>query len=213
MAALRALVLLVCCGLSAAWQGAGLAVRPAASRSASSAINMKHPEYFTRLQRAQTGRLRLCVSRCACATAPCGQRIQLSGSRYASGCTNGSLAPATADAFLFSASSSACSACSLLMLLPPRALACRSNNHIYGQVIDDSKGEVVCAASTMEKDVREADGANGGNQEAATNVGKRLGERALAKGVTTVAFDRNGKKYHGRVKALADGARSAGLSF
>ena len=86
----------------------------------------------------------------------------------------------------------------------------RSNNHIYGQVIDDSKGHVVCAASTMEADLRETPGHN---QAAAAVVGKRLGERALKKGVEKVHFDRNGKKYHGRVKALADGAREAGLSF
>ena len=85
-----------------------------------------------------------------------------------------------------------------------------SNNHIYGQVIDDSKSTVVCAASTMEKDERDT---YGGNCAAATAVGKRLGERALAKGVEKVYFDRNGKPYHGRVKALAEGAREAGLSF
>ena len=86
----------------------------------------------------------------------------------------------------------------------------RSNNHIYGQIIDDSKDAVLAAASTMEKDVKET---KGGNCEAATAVGKRLAERALAKGIKKVTFDRNGKPYHGRVAALADGAREGGLDF
>ena len=77
-------------------------------------------------------------------------------------------------------------------------------------MIDDSKDSVVCAASTMEESLRES---NGGNCAAAASVGKLLGERALAKGVEKVHFDRNGKPYHGRVKALAEGAREAGLSF
>lgn len=86
----------------------------------------------------------------------------------------------------------------------------RSNNHIYGQVIDDAKDAVLVASSTMEKDLKET---YGGNCAAAATVGKRLGERALAKGITKVHFDRNGKPYHGRIKALADGAREAGLDF
>jgi large subunit ribosomal protein L18 len=86
----------------------------------------------------------------------------------------------------------------------------RSNQHIYGQVIDDSKGHIVCAASTMEPPLRAEPGSNCG---AADKVGKLLGERALAKGIEKVHFDRNGKKFHGRVKALAEGARQAGLSF
>ena len=90
--------------------------------------------------------------------------------------------------------------------------ACSSNNHIYAQVIDDSKGAVLCSASTMEKDVRE-ESKSGGNCDAATAVGKRIGARALEKGIQKVFFDRNGKKYHGRVAALADGAREAGLAF
>ena len=93
-----------------------------------------------------------------------------------------------------------------------RAQPCRSNNHIYAQVIDDAKGDVICAASTLEKDVRE-EGKYGGNCEAATGVGKRIGARAMEKGVQKVHFDRNGKPYHGRIAALADGAREAGLSF
>jgi len=109
---------------------------------------MKHSEYYQRLQRAEAGRLRLCVF--------------------------------------------------------------RSNNHIYGQVIDDSTHSVVAAASTLDKALEIE---KGGNCGAATAVGKALGERAIAKGVKMVTFDRNGKKYHGRVKALADGAREAGLAF
>ena len=88
----------------------------------------------------------------------------------------------------------------------------RSNNHIYGQVIDDRKDAVLVAASTMEKEVRGSE-SRGGNCEAASGVGKRLAERALAKGIEKVHFDRNGRPYHGRIKALADGAREAGLSF
>jgi large subunit ribosomal protein L18 len=94
---------------------------------------------------------------------------------------------------------------------PSASLPRRSNNHIYGQVIDDSKHAIVCSASTMEKElgVNEA----GGNCGAATVVGKALGERALKAGVEKVHFDRNGRPYHGRVKALAEAAREAGLSF
>lgn len=95
-------------------------------------------------------------------------------------------------------------------LLPPPLLVGRSNNHIYGQVIDDSKGSVIASASTTETDLKDT---NGGNIAAATVVGKRLGERALAKGITTVHFDRNGRPYHGRVQALAEAAREGGLSF
>ena len=92
----------------------------------------------------------------------------------------------------------------------PCERARRSNNHIYGQIVDDTKGTIVTAASTMEKDLKET---YGGNCDAATVVGKRLAERALAKGVERVHFDRNGRAYHGRIKALADGAREVGLSF
>jgi len=91
-----------------------------------------------------------------------------------------------------------------------RLCVSRSNNHIYGQVIDDSKHAVLVAASTMEADLREA---RGGNCEAATVVGKRLAERAQAKGIKQVFFDRNGFKSHGRVKALGDAAREGGLDF
>jgi large subunit ribosomal protein L18 len=91
-----------------------------------------------------------------------------------------------------------------------RIAAHSSNNHIYGQVIDDSKDAVLVAASTTEAEMREG---NTANQEAATAVGKLLAARALAKGIDKVYFDRNGKKYHGRIMALADGAREGGLSF
>jgi len=86
----------------------------------------------------------------------------------------------------------------------------RSNNHIYGQVIDDSKDMVVAAASSLEKDIKET---GGQNCAAASVVGKRLAERAKSKGIEKVAFDRNGRPYHGRIAALADGAREGGLDF
>merc|ERR1719420_337476 len=86
----------------------------------------------------------------------------------------------------------------------------RSNNHIYGQVIDDTKDQVVAAASSLEKDLKEK---GGQNCAAATIVGQRLAERAKAKGIEKVFFDRNGRPYHGRIAALADGAREGGLNF
>jgi large subunit ribosomal protein L13 len=86
----------------------------------------------------------------------------------------------------------------------------RSNNHIYGQIIDDSKEQVVAAASTLEKDLKEK---GGQNCAAATLVGQRLAERAKSKGIEKVFFDRNGRQYHGRIAALADGAREGGLNF
>ena len=92
-----------------------------------------------------------------------------------------------------------------------RLCVSRSNNHIYAQVIDDTKGHVVASASTTEPESKDAGW--GGNCGAATVVGKRVGARALEKGIKTVHFDRNGQKYHGRIAALADGAREAGLSF
>lgn len=88
----------------------------------------------------------------------------------------------------------------------------RSNKHISAQVIDDSSGQTIVAASSTEKDLREQL-KNGGNVTAATAVGKRLGERCAQKGITTVVFDRGQYKYHGRVAALADGARESGLQF
>jgi large subunit ribosomal protein L18 len=88
----------------------------------------------------------------------------------------------------------------------------RSSKHIYAQVIDDLKGETLAAASSIEKEVR-ASHKTGANVEAAKAVGKRVAERAIAKGVKQVVFDRGGYLYHGRVKALADAAREGGLSF
>ena len=88
----------------------------------------------------------------------------------------------------------------------------RSSKHIYAQVIDDVKGETVAAASSLEKDMR-GSLKTGANVEAAKAVGKLVAQRASAKGVKDVVFDRGGYLYHGRVKALADAAREGGLSF
>jgi large subunit ribosomal protein L18 len=88
----------------------------------------------------------------------------------------------------------------------------RSSKHIYAQVIDDVKGETLASASSLEKDMR-GSLKTGANVEAAKAVGKRLAERASAKGVKDVVFDRGGYLYHGRVKALADAAREGGLNF
>jgi large subunit ribosomal protein L18 len=92
----------------------------------------------------------------------------------------------------------------------PRLSVFRSSKHIYAQVIDDAKGVTVASASSMEKDVRSKTGAN---VEAAKAVGKRVAERAVAKGVKEVQFDRGSYLYHGRIKALADAARETGLKF
>jgi large subunit ribosomal protein L18 len=88
----------------------------------------------------------------------------------------------------------------------------RSGLHIYAQIIDDAAGNTLAAASTVEKDVK-GDLKTTANIEAAKKVGKLIAERAAAKGIKEVAFDRGGYKYHGRVKALADAAREGGLSF
>jgi large subunit ribosomal protein L18 len=88
----------------------------------------------------------------------------------------------------------------------------RTNVHIYAQVIDASGAKVIASASTLDKELR-AQVANGGNVKAAALVGQRIAQRAREKGVEKVAFDRSGYKYHGRVKALADAAREAGLKF
>jgi large subunit ribosomal protein L18 len=88
----------------------------------------------------------------------------------------------------------------------------RSNSHIYAQVIDASGAKVLASASTIEPDVRQAL-KNGGNAKAAAEVGKRIAERARKLGIEAVAFDRSGYKFHGRVKALAQAAREAGLKF
>ena len=92
----------------------------------------------------------------------------------------------------------------------PRLAVFRSSRHIYAQVIDDTAGRTVAAASTMEVALRS--GATG-NVDAAKQVGRLVGERAKAAGVTKVVFDRGGFQYHGRVAALADAARDAGLEF
>ena len=94
----------------------------------------------------------------------------------------------------------------------PRLSVFRSSKHIYAQIIDDLKGGTVVAASSMEKTLREA-GKTGANVEAAKVVGKLVAERAVEKGVTEVVFDRGRYLYHGRVKALGDAARDAGLKF
>ena len=89
----------------------------------------------------------------------------------------------------------------------------RSNLHIYASVIASDGASVLASASTAEKEVREQLGGNGGNVAAATLIGKRIAEKAKAAGIEKVAFDRSGFAYHGRVKALAEAAREAGLQF
>lgn len=92
----------------------------------------------------------------------------------------------------------------------PRLSVHRSSQHIYAQIIDDANGVTLAAASTLEKDALGTTGATAG---AAAAVGKRLAERAMAAGVSAVVFDRGGFLFHGRVKALAEGAREGGLEF
>jgi large subunit ribosomal protein L18 len=94
----------------------------------------------------------------------------------------------------------------------PRLSVFRSLKHIYAQVIDDLAGRTLAAASSRDQDVR-AQASYGGNVAAAKIVGKAIAERARAAGVSQVVFDRGGYQYHGRVKALADAAREAGLKF
>jgi len=88
----------------------------------------------------------------------------------------------------------------------------RTNTHIYAQIIAETGDKVLASASTVEADVRKKV-KNGGNVEAAAVIGKLIAEKAKKAGITTVAFDRSGYKYHGRIKALADAARENGLSF
>lgn len=94
----------------------------------------------------------------------------------------------------------------------PRLNVFRSLKHIYAQVIDDGRGVTLAAASTLDPEVRKIV-AGGGNLAGAKVVGKAIGERARAKGIEKVVFDRGGYRYHGRIKALADAAREAGLEF
>ena len=91
----------------------------------------------------------------------------------------------------------------------PRLAVFRSNRHIAVQVIDDLSGRTLAAASTLEADLR----STGGNKAGATQVGARIAERAKAAGVSAVVFDRGGFRYHGRIAAVADAARDAGLEF
>lgn len=92
----------------------------------------------------------------------------------------------------------------------PRLNVFRSNANIYAQIIDDEQGVTLASASTIDKELKCE---NGSNIEAAKKVGALVGKRAVEKGVTTVVFDRGGYLYHGRVKALAEAAREAGLKF
>lgn len=97
----------------------------------------------------------------------------------------------------------------------PRLTVFRSVSHVYVQVVDDMLGSTIAAASSLEPSVKGAlpEAAKGGNVSGAKAVGKVIAERLLEKGVTRVVFDRNGFLYHGRVKAVADAAREAGLEF
>ncbi|GBQ29720.1 50S ribosomal protein L18 [Acetobacter estunensis NRIC 0472] len=94
----------------------------------------------------------------------------------------------------------------------PRLSVFRAGKNIYAQVIDDSVGRTVAAASSLDKDFKSG-GTTGGNRDAAAAVGKLVAERAVAAGVKQVVFDRGAYLYHGRVKALAEAAREGGLSF
>lgn len=91
----------------------------------------------------------------------------------------------------------------------PRLSVFRSNKEIYAQLVDDLNGKTLVSSSSRDKGID----ANGSKLEVAASVGKSIGEKAVAAGITTVAFDRNGYLYHVRIKALADGAREAGLKF
>jgi large subunit ribosomal protein L18 len=93
-----------------------------------------------------------------------------------------------------------------------RLVVGRSNSHIYAQIVAPSGDKVLASASTLEADVRK-DVKNGGNKAAAAIVGKRIADKAKALGIEAVAFDRSGFRYHGRVQALAEAAREAGLKF
>lgn len=94
----------------------------------------------------------------------------------------------------------------------PRLSVYRSNNHMYAQIIDDTVGNTLCAASTMEKDIK-ASLEKTNDVAAAAAVGTAIAKKALEKGITTVVFDRGGFIYQGKIQALADAAREAGLDF
>ncbi len=95
----------------------------------------------------------------------------------------------------------------------PRLNVFRSSAHIYAQVVDDTKGHTLVSASDLEQDVKDAAGSGATKTARAAAVGKVIAERAKAAGITAVVFDRGGFLYHGRVKAVADSAREAGLEF
>ena len=95
----------------------------------------------------------------------------------------------------------------------PRLSVYRSNNHIYAQVIDDNSQKTICAASTIDKELKEKSDQMSSNCKSSSIVGKLLAKRAIKKGIKQVIFDRGGNIYHGRVKALAEAAREAGLNF
>ena len=94
----------------------------------------------------------------------------------------------------------------------PRLAVFRTHKHIYAQIIDDTAGRTLASASSMDKQIRDSVGF-GGNKQAAEAIGRAVAERAKAAGVTKVCFDRGEFRYHGRVAALADAARAAGLDF
>ena len=94
----------------------------------------------------------------------------------------------------------------------PRMSVFRSDKHISVQIINDYDGKTLVSASSLQKEIR-GDAANGGNVAIAKIVGTKVAEKAKAAGITAVAFDRNGRRYHGRIKALADAAREGGLQF
>jgi large subunit ribosomal protein L18 len=94
----------------------------------------------------------------------------------------------------------------------PRLAVFRSNNHMYAQIIDDTVGNTLVAASTLEKDIK-AELEKTNNVDAAAYVGTAIAKKALEKGITEVVFDRGGFIYHGKIQALADAAREAGLQF
>jgi len=95
----------------------------------------------------------------------------------------------------------------------PRLTVFRSSRHIYAQIIDDIGTETIVEASSLSKEIRAKKEISGSNKEGASAIGKAIAEKALNKGIKKVVFDRNGFLYHGRIKAVADGARENGLEF